>query len=677
MNPLLDFSGLPRFADFRVEHVTPAVDTLLAENRAMVATLTSPDVPATWHEFVEPLEDANERLGRAWGQVGHLNAVMNSPELREVYNANLPKITQYYTEISQHAGLYEKFKALRQSTAFEALTHAQKRIIENELRDIRLGGAELGAEDKARFMAIRERLSQLSSRFSDNLLDATNAFAHYVNDPAELSGIPQDVLEAARDAAKADGREGWKFTLHAPSYIPVLQYADNRPLRELMYREYVTRAAEFGKPEWNNAPLIGDILKLRREMSRMLGFANYAEYSLTPKMADTPQQVLEFLNELATRAKPYAQRDLDEVTAFARAELAMDKLETWDLAYASEKLRVARYAFSDQEVKQYFPETAVMPGMFRLVETLYGLTITPAEAPVWHPDVRFYALRDRAGTLVGEFYVDLYARPSKRGGAWMDEAITRRRKAEGIQVPVAYLNCNFSAPVGGKPAVFTHDEVITLFHEFGHGLHHLLTSVDYLGVSGINGVEWDAVELPSQFMDNFCWEWEVVEPMTQHVETGKRLPRALFDKMLAAKNFQSGLQTVRQLEFALFDLHLHYDFDPEGTATTLELLQKVRERVAVLFPPAYNRFPNNFSHIFAGGYAAGYYSYKWAEVLSADAYSLFEEHGVLDPATGKRFWNEILGVGGSRPAIESFVAFRGREPRIDALLRHSGMVETA
>jgi oligopeptidase A len=677
MNPLLDFSGLPRFADFRVEHVTPAVDTLLAENRAMVATLTSPDVPATWHEFVEPLEDANERLGRAWGQVGHLNAVMNSPELREVYNANLPKITQYYTEISQHAGLYEKFKALRQSTAFEALTHAQKRIIENELRDFRLGGAELGAEDKARFMAIRERLSQLSSRFSDNLLDATNAFAHYVNDPAELSGIPQDVLEAARDAAKADGREGWKFTLHAPSYIPVLQYADNRPLRELMYREYVTRAAEFGKPEWNNTPLIGDILKLRREMSRMLGFANYAEYSLTPKMADTPQQVLEFLNELATRAKPYAQRDLDEVTAFARAELAMDKLETWDLAYASEKLRVARYAFSDQEVKQYFPETAVMPGMFRLVETLYGLTITPAEAPVWHPDVRFYALRDRAGTLVGEFYVDLYARPSKRGGAWMDEAITRRRKAEGIQVPVAYLNCNFSAPVGGKPAVFTHDEVITLFHEFGHGLHHLLTRVDYLGVSGINGVEWDAVELPSQFMENFCWEWEVVEPMTQHVETGKRLPRALFDKMLAAKNFQSGLQTVRQLEFALFDLHLHYDFDPEGTATTLELLQKVRERVAVLFPPAYNRFPNNFSHIFAGGYAAGYYSYKWAEVLSADAYSLFEEHGVLDPATGKRFWNEILGVGGSRPAIESFVAFRGREPRIDALLRHSGMVETA
>jgi oligopeptidase A len=677
MNPLLDFSGLPRFADFHVDHVTPAVDTLLGENRALVEQLVSPGVPATWQDFVEPLEDANERLGRAWGQVGHLNAVMNSPELREVYNANLPKITQYYTEISQHRGLYEKFKALRQSTEFDTLTAAQKRIIENELRDFRLGGAELGPEEKTRFMAIRERLSQLSSRFSDNLLDATNAFAHYVNDASELSGIPEDVLEAAREAAKADGRDGWKFTLHAPSYIPVLQYADSRPLRELMYREYVTRAAEFGKPEWDNTPLIGEILKLRREMARLLGFSDYAEYSLTPKMADSAQQVLEFLNELATRAKPYAQRDLEELTAFARSELALDKLETWDLAYASEKLRVARYAFSDQEVKQYFPETTVMPGMFRLVETLYGLTIAPAEAPVWHPDVRFYAIRDRAGTRVGEFYVDLYARPSKRGGAWMDEAITRRRKADGVQVPVAYLNCNFSAPIAGKPALFTHDEVITLFHEFGHGLHHLLTRVDYLGVSGINGVEWDAVELPSQFMENFCWEWDVVEPMSHHVESGQRLPRALFDKMLAAKNFQSGLQTVRQLEFALFDLHLHYDFDPEGATTSLELLQRVRERVAVVLPPTYNRFPNNFSHIFAGGYAAGYYSYKWAEVLSADAYSLFEEHGVLDAETGKRFWNEILGVGGSRPAIESFVAFRGREPRIDALLRHSGMVEAA
>jgi oligopeptidase A len=674
MNPLLDFSGLPRFSDFKPEHVSPAVDTLLAENRALVQRLAAPDVAPVWTEFVEPMEDANERLGRAWGQVGHLNAVMNSPELREVYNASLPKITQYYTEISQHQGLFEKFKRLRTSTEFSRLTSAQRRIIENELRDFRLGGAELASDEKARFVAIRERLSQLSSRFSDNLLDATNAFSHYVTEPAEVAGIPDDVLQAAREAAKADGREGWKFTLHAPSYLPVLQYAENRALRELMYRGYVTRASEFGKPEWNNTPLIMDILKLRREMAQLLGFKSYAEYSLMPKMADSPRQVLDFLDELALRARPYATRDLDEVSAFARSELRLDTLEAWDLAYASEKLRAARYAFSDQEVKQYFPETNVLPGMFRLIETLYGLTIKRAEAPVWHPDVRFYAISDRAGTLVGQFYVDLYARPSKRGGAWMDEAITRRRKAEDVQVPVAYLNCNFSPPVGDKPALFTHDEVITLFHEFGHGLHHLLTRVDFLGVSGINGVEWDAVELPSQFMENFCWEWDVAEPMTRHIETGERLPRSLFEKMLAAKNFQSGLHTVRQLEFALFDLQLHHDHDPEASTTPLELLEQVRERVAVVFPPPYNRFPNNFSHIFAGGYAAGYYSYKWAEVLSADAYSVFEEHGVLDPEIGKRFWTEILGVGGSRPAIESFVAFRGREPKIDALLRHSGMV---
>ncbi len=674
MNPLLDFSGLPRFDAIRVEHVTPAVDALLAANRRAVEELAAPSVPATWHDFVDPLEDENERLGRAWGQVGHLNAVMNSPELREVYNANLPKVTQFYTEIAQHPGLFAKFKALRASTEFETLSPAQKRIIENEIRDFRLGGAELSENDKARFMAVRERLSQLSSRFSDNLLDATNAFAHYVTDASAVSGIPEDVLQPAREAAQADGREGWKFTLHAPSYLPVLQYADNRALRELLYRGYVTRASEFGKTDWNNTPLIAEILTLRRELAQLLGFASYAEYSLAAKMADTPQEVLTFLNELALRAKPYAQRDLDEVTAFARTELGLDGLEAWDLAYASEKLRVARYAFSDQDVKQYFPETTVIPGMFRLIETLYGLTIAPKQAPVWHPDVRFYEIRDRANTVVGQFYVDLYARPTKRGGAWMDEAITRRRKADQVQVPVAYLNCNFSPPVGGKPALFTHDEVITLFHEFGHGLHHLLTRVDYLGVSGINGVEWDAVELPSQFMENFCWEWEVVEPMTRHIDSGARLPRALFDKMLAAKNFQSGMQTVRQLEFALFDLHLHYDFDPQGAKTALELLDEIRTRVSVIMPPPYNRFPNNFSHIFAGGYAAGYYSYKWAEVLSADAYSLFEERGVLDPETGKLFWNEILGVGGSRPALESFVAFRGRKPTIDALLRHSGMV---
>jgi len=673
VNPLLDFSGLPRFPDFRPEQVAPAVERLLGESRAVIARISAPGVPATWDGVAAPLEDANERLARAWGMVGHLNAVMNSPELRDAYNANLPKVTQYYTELGQHEGLFGKFTALAASPAFGALTKAQRKIVENELREFRLGGVALPAEKKARFTAIRERLSQLSSRFSDNLLDATNAFGHIITDPAGVAGVPEDVLAAAREAAQAEGKPGWKFTLHAPSYLPVMQYADHRAFRELMYRAYVTRASEFGKPEWDNTPLIAEIVRLRQEQAQLLGFANYAEYSFEPRMAESPRQVLDFLNELAARARRYAERDLAEVTDFARSELRLDRLEAWDLAYASEKLRLARYAFSEQEVKQYFPQPKVLPGMFQLVETLYGLRITPAQAPVWHPDVRFYAIRDRAGDLVGQFYVDLYARPSKRGGAWMDEAIARRRRDGAVQKPVAYLNCNFSAPVGGKPALLTHEEVITLFHEFGHGLHHLLTRVDYLGVAGINGVEWDAVELPSQFMENFCWEWEVLRPMTGHAGTGAPLPRELFDKMLAAKNFQSGLQTLRQIEFSLFDLHLHTDYDPHGAKTFLQLLDEVRARVAVVFPPAYNRFPHNFSHVFAGSYAAGYYSYKWAEVLSADAYSLFEEKGVLDSATGARFRDEILGVGGSRPALESFIAFRGREPKIDALLRHSGM----
>jgi oligopeptidase A len=487
MNPLLDFSGLPRFADFKPELVTPAVDQLVADNRALIERLAAPAVPATWRDFVEPLEDANERLGRAWGVVGHLNAVMNSPELREAYNSNLPKVTQYYTELSQHPGLYAKYKALAASAEFAQLGRAQRKTIENELRDFRLGGAELPPQEKARYTAIREKLSEHASRFSDNLLDATNAFSHYATDAGEVAGIPEDVLQPAREAAQAEGRPGWKFTLHAPSYLPVMQYADNRALRELMYRAYVTRASEFGKAEWDNSALITAIVKLRGELARLLGFADYAEYSLEPKMAESPRQVLAFLEELAGRAKPYASRDLSELKDFAARELALDRIESWDLAYASEKLRVARYAFSDQEVKQYFPETTVLPGMFRLVERLYGVSIAPAEAAVWHPDVRFYAVRDRGGALIGQFYVDLYARPSKRGGAWMDDAITRRRKNGRLQTPVAYLNCNFSAGVGGKPALFTHDEVTTLFHEFGHGLHHLLTRVDVLGTAGING----------------------------------------------------------------------------------------------------------------------------------------------------------------------------------------------
>lgn len=673
MNPLLDISGLPRFPDITPAHVTPAVEQLIHANSALVEELVADSTPLTWESFVKPLEDANERLSRAWGQVSHLNAVMNGPELREVYNANLPKLTAYYADLSQNQRLFDKFKALRASPGFEKLGMAQKKIVENELRDFVLGGADLPADKKDRFKAIQEELSTLSAKFEENLLDTTNAFSLFVASEAELAGIPADALQTAREAAQADGQPGWKFTLHMPSYLPVMQYCENRKLREQMYTAHVTRASEFGKPEWDNTTLITQILKLRQEAARLLGFNNYAEESLATKMAETPQQVLDFLNELGQRAKPYAERDLAELRQFAREELALAQLEAWDIAYASEKLRVRRYAFSDQEVKQYFPENQVLPGMFKVVETIYGLSIHPSNAPVWHEDVKFFDIRDRHNTLIGQFYLDLYARQNKRGGAWMDDAITRRRKESGIQVPVTYLNCNFSAPVGNRPALFTHDEVITLFHEFGHGLHHVLTRVEDLGVSGINGVEWDAVELPSQFMENFCWEWDVLKHMARHVDTGEVLPRVLFDKMLAAKNFQGGMQTVRQLEFALFDMHLHGDFDPSGEKTPLQLLDEIRARIAVVIPPAFNRFPNNFSHIFAGGYGAGYYSYKWAEVLSADAYSLFEENGVLSEEVGHRFWSEILGMGGSRPALESFVAFRGREPSIDALLRHNGM----
>ncbi|RPI48193.1 MAG: M3 family peptidase, partial [Betaproteobacteria bacterium] len=670
MNPLLDCAGLPRFAEFKPEFVVPAIDSLLAECRTAVARVTAAETPVTWDDFVQPLIDANERLGRAWGQTAHLNAVVSTPALRDAYNAALPKVTQYWTELSQNQALYERYKALARSAEYATLSAARRKIITNELRDFRLGGAELAPERKTRFREVRERLAELTSRFSDNLLDATDAFSHVETDPARLAGIPEDVLAASRQAARDAGQEGWKFTLQMPSYLPVMQYASDRGLRELMYRAYVTRASEFGKPEWNNTPIIAEVLKLRRELARLLDFDNYATYSLEPKMASTPSEVMAFLRDLGRRAKPYAERDLAELKDFARSELGLEELRAWDVPYASERLRMARYAFSDHEVKQYFAEDQVLAGMFGLVDRLYGLSVRRDQAPIWHADVRFFTLTDRTGERVGQFYLDLYARSGKRGGAWMDDAITRRRSSNGIQTPVAYLTCNFSPPVGNKPALLTHDEVSTLFHEFGHGLHHLLTQIEDLPVAGINGVEWDAVELPSQFMENFCWEWDVLAPMTRHVETGERLPRDLFDKMLAAKNFQIGMQTVRQLEFSLFDMLLHSEYDPESTETPDTVLARVRAEIAVLVPPPYNRFPNSFSHIFGGGYAAGYYSYKWAEVLSADAYSLFEENGILDPDTGRRFRDEILAVGGSRPALESFMAFRGREPRIDALLRH-------
>jgi oligopeptidase A len=720
MNPLLDFTGLPRFTEIKPEHVAPALEQLLTENRALITALLKDNTPPTWQNFVVPMEDANERVSRAWGPVGHLNAVMNGTELREVYNTTLPKITQYYAELGQNLALFDKFKALRNSPEFDTLSAARKKIIENELRDFRLGGAELPDAQKARYLEIQERLSELSSRFSDNLLDATNDFTLVIENKDELSSLPDDALQAAQEANQQAAQEfqnanpiskvkqggderttqavqlarsgvseeanavspmksGWLFTLKAPSYMPIMQYADNRELREKMYRAYGTRASEFGKTEWDNTPLMEEIVKLRSEEAQLLGFANYGELSLASKMANSPQQVVQFMRELAQRARPFAEKDLAELREFARTELGIAELQSWDVAYVSEKLREQRYAFSEQEVKQYFPEDAVLPGIFKLVETLYGLKISASAAPVWHEDVRFFDIRDALGQLVGQFYLDLYARNSKRGGAWMDDVITRRRiqLAGGIQTPVAYLNCNFSAPVGNKAAVFTHDEVITLFHEFGHGLHHLLTEVEDLGVSGINGVEWDAVELPSQFMENFCWEWEVVRGMTRHIENGEPLPRVLFDKMLAAKNFQSGLQSLRQIEFSLFDMLMHSSFEANGGRNILQLLDEVRAEVAVLVPPTFHRFPHSFSHIFSGGYAAGYYSYKWAEVLSADAYSLFEENGVLNPAAGARFRSEILAVGGSRGAMQSFVAFRGREPSIDALLRHNGLLETS
>ncbi|MEW6164081.1 MAG: M3 family metallopeptidase [Pseudomonadota bacterium] len=686
MNPLLDFSGLPRFADIRPEHVASAIRQLIDANRALLATLERPGTPATWDEFVQPLTDAGERLGRAWGIVGHLHGVNDVPEWREAYNAMLPEVTRFYAELGQNLALFEKYRALAASPEYAVLSPTRRRIVDNEIRDFRLAGAELPDEQKPRFQAIQEELSALAAKFSENLLDATNAHAEWVDDETGLVGLPEDVRAAARAAAERDGKAGWKFTLHAPAYLPVMQYAEDRELRARMYRAYATRASEFGKEEWNNGPLIERILALRAEEAALLGFTSYAEVSLTPKMADSPAQVDAFLRDLAAKARPFAERDLAELREFSTRELGLEKLESWDMAWAAEKLKQARYAFSDDEVKQYFPEHKVLDGLFRCVQTLFGVRIVPDSATVWHPAVRFFRV-EREGRLVGQFFLDLYARATKRGGAWMADAIARRRVAgtdfsDGIQTPVAYLCCNFPEPVGqGKqmrPATFSHDDVLTLFHETGHGLHHLLTEVEDLPVSGIDGVEWDAVELPSQFMENFCWEWDVLKDMTAHVGTGEPLPRTLYDKMIAAKNFQSGLFTLRQIEFALFDLRLHagnrQDFMP--------LLDEVRQEIAVVFPPAWNRFPQSFSHIFAGGYAAGYYSYKWAEVLSADAYAAFEEVApsvgtVLDTATGERFWREILAVGGSRPAIESFKAFRGREPSPDALLRHNGMVANA
>jgi oligopeptidase A len=682
-NPLLQAAGLPAFDQIRPEHVAPAVDELLQQADAALDKAVGPEVPADYDALSAVLDVAEERLKSAWGAVGHLNAVADTPELRAAYNAALPKVTELFTRHASDERLYAKYKAVAHAPSAETLNVARRKALSNAMRDFVLSGAELQGAAKERFQQLQELQAELAQKFSEHVLDATDGFAYYATED-ELAGVPADVKQAARTAAEAEGKDGYKLTLHFPSYFPVLQYGENRALRETLYTAHVTRASELGKPELDNTEVMRELLKLKQEEARLLGYANYAEVSLVPKMANSPQQVMDFLRDLGRRARPYAERDLQQLRDFARDELGMPELQAWDMAYASEKLKEARYAFSDQEVKQYFTEPKVLEGLFRIVETLFEVSIRPDTAPVWHPSVRFFRIErvdpkgpSGSSQLVGQFYLDPYARNGKRPGAWMDDVRGRWARPEGaLQTPVAHLVCNFAAPVAGKPALLTHDDVTTLFHEFGHGLHHMLTQVNDIGVSGISGVEWDAVELPSQFMENFCWEWDVVKRLTAHVDTGEALPRELFDRMLAAKNFQSGLQTLRQVEFALLDMRLHAE--PGSETHIQQVIDEVRREVAVVIPPAFNRFQHGFSHIFAGGYSAGYYSYKWAEVLSADAWGAFEETAqqggsVLNVDTGRRYREAVLEAGGSRPAMESFKAFRGREPTIDALLRHQGM----
>ncbi len=675
-NPLLTMEGLPPFSRIEPHHIEPAIDTVLKESREAVARLLASGGPYTWENLVEPLERLEERLGRIWAPVSHMNSVVNSEALRQAYNACLPKLSDYATEMGQNEALFEAFRQIAEGPEYQRLDTAQRRIIDNALRDFRLSGIDLPPEKRARYKEIMQALSALTSKFEENVLDATNGWHIQITDEARLAGLPETARAMARQIAEREGLEGWVFNLEFPSYLPVMTYADDRELRRELYTAYVTRASDEGPNagRWDNTPVMEEILALRHELARLLGFANYAERSLATKMAASTDQVLAFLEDLAARALPMARKELEEVRTFARELGGPDELEAWDVPYYSEKLRQHRYAITQEELKPYFPEQRVLEGMFTVVERLYGMTIEEVEGvDVWHEDVRFFEIRDHKGELRGQFYLDLYARPHKRGGAWMDDCIPRMRTEEGVQVPVAFLTCNFSAPIGDDPALFTHDEVLTLFHEFGHGLHHMLTRIDYPSVAGISGVAWDAVELPSQFMENWCWQREAIDLISGHYRSGEPLPQAMFEKMVAAKNFQSAMQMVRQIEFSLFDFRLHLEYDPARGANVYPLLEEVRKQVAVMDPPSFNRFPHSFSHIFAGGYAAGYYSYKWAEVLSADAFAQFEENGIFDRETGQRFLATILEQGGSRDPMELFVEFRGREPTIDALLRHSGL----
>jgi oligopeptidase A len=675
-NPLLGLTGLPPFSKIRPEHVEPALDALLAECRARVVQLLADNTTYSWANLVQPIEDVEDKLSRAWSPVGHMNSVVNSEDLRAAYNACLPKLSEYGTEMGQNEALYQAYKQIAEGPEYARLDTAQRKIIDNSIRDFRLSGIALAPSQRDRYKALMQELSSVQAKFEENLLDATNAWKLQITDKARLAGLPDSAIGLAKQTAEREGMEGWLFNLEFPSYYPVLTYADDRELRREVYTAYVTRASDEGPNagKWDNGPLMEQLLALRHEAAQLLGFANYAERSIETKMAQSTDQVMQFLTDLAERSLPKAREDLEAVRSFAREQHSADNLESWDISYYSEKLRQHQYAISQEELKPYFPETRVLPGMFAVVQRLYGLDIR--EIPgvdTWHPSVRFYEIHDAAGQVRGQFYLDLYARPHKRGGAWMDDCIARRMTASGPQTPVAYLTCNFSPPIGNDPALFTHDEMITLFHEFGHGLHHMLTQVDYAGVSGISGVAWDAVELPSQFMENWCWEREALDLIAGHYQTGEPLPQQLYERMQAARNFQSAMQMVRQLEFSLFDFRIHRDFDPAKGGRVYDILDEVRQQVAVMKPPSFNRFPHSFSHIFAGGYGAGYYSYKWAEVLSADAFSAFEEAGIFDRETGKRFLTAILERGGSCEPMELFIDFRGREPTIDALLRHSGL----
>ena len=693
LNELLDRDTLPRYDLIAPEHVAPAIDQLLCDARTALASVTDAATPVTWQAVMEPLTDATERLSRAWSAVHHMSGVMDSPQWREAINSRLAQVSEFWTELAQHPALFEKTKALfaqitqTPMAANDDVLRARQRALEISLRAFRLGGAELALAQKKQFADLQARLAQLNQKFSEQLLDSTNATIIHITDPQRLDGLPDYAVESAAAEAAQRDLSGWVFTLQHPSTGPILQFAKDRALREEVYRKQAVRASEIATEGalHDNGPVMGEILQLRQAQAQLLGYANAADVSLAPKMADTPQQVIDFLMDLASKARPAAENDLAELRAFAAAELGISSLQAWDVGFASEQLRQKRYAFSEDQVRQYFPLPRVLQGLFRVVKTLFSVEIKPmigmAPLPTWHQDVQLFEVV-RTGQTIGHLYLDLYARSTKRGGAWMDDSRGRRGLPNGVQTPVALLNCNFAPPVGGKPTTLTHDDVITLFHEFGHGLHHLLTRVNELEVSGINGVEWDAVELPSQFMENFCWEWENLSHMTAHVDSGAPLPRDLFDKMIAAKNFQSGLFMLRQIEFSVFDMRIHMGLKPADqdtpahTGKAIEaMLWDIRKQIAVLMPPEFNRFAQSFSHIFAGGYAAGYYSYKWAEVLSADAYAAFEEMGVARYGqVGERFWKEVLSVGGSRPAMESFKAFRGREPQVEPLLRHNGLL---